>query len=87
MINPYWELIILLCLINIIFAISLNLILGFNGQFSLGHAGFLAVGAYTSGVLTATYGWPLWSGILMSLAISIVAAVVIGYPQWHQTVS
>jgi ABC-type branched-subunit amino acid transport system permease subunit len=80
MINPYWELIILLCLINIIFAISLNLILGFNGQFSLGHAGFLAVGAYTSGVLTATYGWPLWSGILMSLAISIVAAVVIGYP-------
>ena len=38
MINPYWELVLLLCLINIIFTISLNLILGYNGQFSLGHA-------------------------------------------------
>ena len=80
MINPYWELIILLCLINIIFAVSLNLILGYNGQFSLGHAGFLAIGAYTSGALTSSFGWPLWAGILCAIAFSIVAAVLIGYP-------
>lgn len=80
MINPYWELIILLCLINIIFAVSLNLILGFNGQFSLGHAGFLAIGAYTSGVLTASLHWPLWAGIMMAILISAVLSVVIGYP-------
>ncbi len=80
MINPYWELIILLCLINIIFAVSLNLILGYNGQFSLGHAAFLAIGAYASGSLTATFGWPLWAGILMAILLSIVAAVIIGYP-------
>jgi len=80
MINPYWELIILLCLINIIFAVSLNLILGYNGQFSLGHAGFLAIGAYTSGVLTASLGWPLWAGIVMAILISAVFSAAIGYP-------
>jgi ABC-type branched-subunit amino acid transport system permease subunit len=80
MINPYWELIILLCLINIIFAVSLNLILGYNGQFSLGHAAFLAIGAYASGSLTANFGWPLWAGILMAIVFSIIGAVIIGYP-------
>jgi len=88
MINPYWELLILLCLINVIFAISLNLILGYNGQFSLGHAGFLAVGAYASGVITvqlaaATGGIALWHlgvGILAAILFSIIAAAAIGYP-------
>lgn len=88
MINPYWELVILLCLIHVIFAISLNLILGYNGQFSLGHAGFLATGAYTSGVicvqLAAFSGgiavWHLAVGMLAAVAVSIVAAAAIGYP-------
>ncbi|MCH7472101.1 branched-chain amino acid ABC transporter permease [bacterium] len=80
MINPYWELIILLCLINIIFTISLNLILGYNGLFALGHAGFLAVGAYGSGVATASLGWPLWTGILLAILLSIVCAVLVGWP-------
>ncbi len=42
--------------INIILAVSLNLINGYTGQFSLGHAGFMSVGAYTSAVLTTNYG-------------------------------
>jgi ABC-type branched-subunit amino acid transport system permease subunit len=66
--------------VNIIFAISLNLVLGFNGQFSLGHAGFLAIGAYASGVATASFGLPLWAGILVALGCSAIAAVIIGYP-------
>ena len=41
-----------LCAINIILALSLNLINGFTGLFSLGHAGFMAVGAYTCAILT-----------------------------------
>lgn len=80
MINPYWELVILLCLIHVICTISLNLVLGYNGQFSLGHAGFIAVGAYTSGVLTASYGWPLWIGIIAAMLLSTAASVIIGYP-------
>ena len=41
-----------LCAINVILALSLNLIIGFTGLFSLGHAGFMAVGAYTCALLT-----------------------------------
>ena len=40
--------------INIILAVSLNLIVGFSGQFSLGHAGFMAIGAYATGIMTQT---------------------------------
>lgn len=43
-----------LCAINAILAMSMNLINGFTGLFSLGHAGFMAVGAYTSALLTMT---------------------------------
>src|SRR4030081_2991227 len=41
--------------INIILAVSLNLITGFTGQFSIGHAGFMAIGAYSSAYLTVYY--------------------------------
>lgn len=47
--------------INITLAVSLNLINGFTGQFSLGHAGFMAVGAYASALLTVVYGKPFGS--------------------------
>jgi ABC-type branched-subunit amino acid transport system permease subunit len=80
MINPYWELVILLALINVIFALSLNLVLGFNGQFALGHAGFLLVGAYASGVATTVLQWPLWAGILLSMTLTVIAALLVGYP-------
>lgn len=50
--NSFVQLMILLLLINMILAMSLNLVNGFTGQFSLGHAGFMAVGAYTSAYLS-----------------------------------
>ncbi len=55
-ISPYILQVICLAGINIILAVSLNLINGFTGQFSIGHAGFMAIGAYTSAFLTVTYG-------------------------------
>ncbi len=56
---PYYARLIVLAGINIILAVSLNLITGFTGQFSIGHAGFMAVGAYSSAYLTVYYagGW------------------------------
>ena len=51
-INPYYQTIFIVAAINITLAVSLNLINGFTGQFSLGHAGFMAVGGYTSAALT-----------------------------------
>ena len=54
-IGAYYYKIVILTGINIILAVSLNLINGITGQFSIGHAGFYAVGAYTSASLV-TYG-------------------------------
>lgn len=55
-VNQYFLQIALFAGINIILAISLNLVNGFTGQFSLGHAGFMAVGAYASSVISLQFG-------------------------------
>lgn len=55
-INPYLLFVLYAIGINIILAVSLNLINGYTGQFSLGHAGFMAVGAYTAAVVTNQFG-------------------------------
>ena len=51
-VNSYYTQIVCMLGINIIMAVSLNLINGQTGQFSLGHAGFMAIGAYTSAAIT-----------------------------------
>src|SRR5918993_1845316 len=55
-INPYYARIINLIGINVTLAVSLNLINGLAGQFSIGHAGFMAVGGYTATYLTVYHG-------------------------------
>lgn len=66
--------------IHTILAVALNLLLGYAGQISLGHAGFFGLGAYTSGVLTATYGWNPWL-VMGGAAVAIgLIAFVIGFP-------
>jgi branched-chain amino acid transport system permease protein len=59
MISPYFSRILMLCGIAITMAVSLNLINGFTGQFSIGHAGFMAVGAYSSAYFSVKYGFDL----------------------------
>jgi branched-chain amino acid transport system permease protein len=54
--NPYLLQILILIGINIMLAVSLNLINGFTGQFSIGHAGFMAIGGYASAFFTYYFG-------------------------------
>lgn len=61
-------------------AIGLNLLLGYAGQISLGHAGFFGMGAYLSGVLTATYAWNPWLAMPLAAAVVGVVAFLIGLP-------
>jgi branched-chain amino acid transport system permease protein len=75
-IPPYPLRIVTLAGINIILAVSLNLINGFTGQFSIGHAGFMAIGAYGSGWMALTFGPPL-QGALAFLPDEAARAVVI----------
>jgi branched-chain amino acid transport system permease protein len=57
--NPYYFQVLILVGINIILAVSLNLVNGFTGQFSIGHAGFMAAGAYGSAMFSLTAGQKL----------------------------
>jgi len=71
--NAYYFQIIIYIGINIILATSLNLVNGYAGQFSLGHAGFMAVGAYTSAVITSTMH--LGSGVLSAVVFPFALAI------------
>jgi branched-chain amino acid transport system permease protein len=80
--NPYFYRILVLSGLNIILALSLNLINGITGQFSIGHAGFMAVGAYTSAAFTV-YGVPRLLGAeaaagTPTAAAFFLLAIVIG---------
>ncbi|CAG9620924.1 branched-chain amino acid ABC transporter permease [Sutcliffiella rhizosphaerae] len=66
--------------INIILAVSLHLIIGITGQFSIGHAGFLAVGAYASAIITMKLGLPFSLAILVGGLSAAFAGMLIGIP-------
>lgn len=78
--NQYYQINLTSMCINIILAVSLNLINGFTGQLSLGHAGFMAVGAYSSVVMTQMLGQPFIIGILAACLSAALAGFVIGVP-------
>ncbi len=66
--------------IHALLVVGLNLLLGYAGQISLGHAAFFGLGAYTSGILTATYGVNPWLAMVAGLGVSGGAAFLIGIP-------
>ena len=73
--SSFWQLNLLIIGINITLAASLNLINGYTGQFSLGHAGFMAVGAYVGVVLTANFHMPF----AVALIAGGIAAGFLGF--------
>jgi len=62
-----------------IFAMSLDLLLGFTGLMSLGHAGFFGLGAYSVAVLGAHFGLDAWLGLLAGVAVAGTGAALIGF--------
>lgn len=87
-IQSYWLGVLYDIGINIILAVSLNLINGYTGQFSLGHAGFMAVGAYTAAVITnqITSSSPYLADVVFPAALfagglaAAVAGLLVGIP-------
>jgi len=94
--NPYIYRVLVLCSINVILALSLNLVNGITGQFSIGHAGFMAVGAYASAAYTvyavplilgakaSAGGWVAAAAFLLAILVgglvSAVAGFLVGLP-------
>src|SRR3990167_2845254 len=62
--NPYYLHVAIMAGIFGVLALSLNLLLGYTGQLSLGHAAFFGIGAYTSALLTLRLDWPVWPAML-----------------------
>lgn len=66
--------------INIILASSLNLATGYLGQLTLGHAGFMSVGAYVSALCSIHLELPFIASLLMGAIIAAIIGVIIGIP-------
>ncbi len=64
----------------IVLALSLNFVLGFAGQLSMGHSAFYAVGAYTLAIATVNYGIPFWLSLLLSAIVSSIFGLLLGIP-------
>lgn len=80
LLNQYYQINLTSLCINIILAVSLNLINGFTGQLSLGHAGFMALGAYASVIITNKLDQPFFIGIFVACFLSGLAGFIIGVP-------
>ena len=80
MLSAFWQLNLIFAGLNIILAASLNLINGYTGQFSLGHAGFMAVGAYVGVVLTTNFQMPFPVALLAGGVSAGLLGALIGLP-------
>ncbi|MBW2248026.1 MAG: branched-chain amino acid ABC transporter permease [Deltaproteobacteria bacterium] len=78
--SKYYFIVLNVIGLNTIVVVGLNLLIGFAGQISLGHAAFYGLGSYFSGVLTVNYGFPLWPAMLVGMLATGAVAYLIGYP-------
>lgn len=78
--NIYYLHLINLSLITIILALGLNLLTGYAGQISIGHAAFYAIGAYSSAILTTRLGISFWLSLPLAGLIAALFGYVIGRP-------
>lgn len=76
---PYYLHILIITFIYIIATSSLRLVFT-SGQLSLGHAGFMSIGAYTSALLARDLGWTLWVTIPLGGVAAMAIAILVGYP-------
>lgn len=77
--NYYYDIAIRMA-INAIIVLGLNLLIGFAGQISLGHAGFVGIGAYASAILPSHFGWHPILAMLAGAAIASAIAAIVARP-------
>lgn len=78
--NPYVIYLINLSCIAVVAALGLNLLIGYTGQISLGHAAFIAIGAYTTAILSTKVGFPFWACLLASGGVAAIVGFGLGIP-------
>ena len=78
--NKYWISLMIFIGIYALVVIGLCLLTGYAGQISLGHSAFMGLGAYTSGILTATYHFNPWMALVLAILLTMVLAFIIALP-------
>lgn len=78
--NPYHIQVLVFIGINTILTLGLNLLMGYTGQISLGHAAFYGIGAYTSAILTVHFQFSPWMALVPSLGLAVLVALIVGIP-------
>jgi branched-chain amino acid transport system permease protein len=78
--SPYYLRVMNFAGIFSLVCIGLSLLLGYAGQISIGQAGFFAIGAYSSGILTAQFGFNAGVGVFVGLALNCLVAFLVGIP-------
>ncbi len=67
-------------LIYAVALLGLNLLTGFNGQISLGHGAFFAIGGYGTAILITKFGLPYWAAIPLASVVCFIAGFLFGFP-------
>ena len=80
MISGYFITVSCMIGIFIILAMSLNIITGYAGQISIGHAAFFGIGAYSSALLSVKAGLPFWVSLPLAVAITACVGALLGIP-------
>jgi branched-chain amino acid transport system permease protein len=80
LLSNYRDFQLTLALVYAIAVLGLNLLTGFNGQFSLGHGAFYAIGAYTTAILMDHWGLPYWATLPPAAVICLVFGFLFGLP-------
>jgi len=78
--NEYYLTVLIVAGFQAILTLGLNLLMGYAGQVSLGHAAFYGISAYTTGILTARFHWPVPAGIAAGIALVLLVAAGIAVP-------
>jgi branched-chain amino acid transport system permease protein len=78
--NPYLVYLVNLSCIAVVAALGLNLLVGFTGQISMCHAAFVAIGAYSTAILSSKAGWPFWMCLSASGSLAALIGCAIGIP-------
>lgn len=78
--SSYYTTVLIFIGMNTITAVGLNLLMGYAGQVSLGHAAFVGIGAYTTAILSTRLGLPLYVTIPAAIALASIVAYVVGTP-------
>lgn len=83
--NPYYIHLAETILIYAILLFGLDIVVGYTGQVSLGHAGLFGIGSYTTGVLVFKLGWPFLIAAPASLAVTAVFGAILALPALRVT--